>query len=361
MNFLPFVFAFFLTAFLTISAVKFFPRFGLLDNPKKYGLKRAPIPYFGGLVIFVGFLVSVLIFLPLSKEILGLLAGVILIVMVSFLDDAFELPSFVRLGFQILAAFLLVLGGVGIAHLTNPFGGIFDLTSFDWNIGSWWGGEYHLTLLADLFTVAWVLLLTNSLNWFDGVPGITSGIAALAALALFFLAAREGFHFFDQSVVVALSGILAGCAISFTFFNFPPPKILLGDTGSMFFGFVLAALAIFSGGKIATAALVLGVPLIDAVWVIFRRLKQKQSPFRGDFGHLHHRLVAAGFSDKRTVLTIYLTSAIFGAIALFVDTSFGKLIAFGGLFMMMLGVEWKLRNSLNAKAQKHLLGDIQKN
>jgi UDP-GlcNAc:undecaprenyl-phosphate/decaprenyl-phosphate GlcNAc-1-phosphate transferase len=316
---------------------------GLLDNPKKYGLRRKPIPYFGGLAIFVGFTVSVLVFLPLSKEIVALLAGVILLTTVSFLDDAFRLPPALRLFFQIVAAGILVIGGVGITHLTNPLGGAFDLTTFDWNIGALFGEEYHLTLLADLFTIAWVLLLVNSLNWLDGVSGLSSGIAGLASLVIFFLAARTGFHYFDQSTVIALAGILAGAALAFTIFNFPPPKILLGDSGSMLLGFVLAALAIFSGGKVATAALVLGFPLLDAAWVILRRIFSGQSPFRGDYGHLHHRLLAAGFSERKTVLAVYAASAAFGSIALFIDDSFGKLLALGGLFVVMLGVGWRLR------------------
>ncbi len=322
--------------------MKFFPRWGLLDNPKKYGLKRAPIPYFGGLAIFLGFFISVLVFVPLSKEIIGLLAGVVLLTLVSFLDDAFRLPPLLRLGVQILAAGMLIIAGVGITHLTNPFGGALDLTTFDWNLGLG-GAEYHFTLIADLFTIMWVLLLTNSLNWLDGVPGLSSGIAGLASLVIFFLAAREGFHYFDQSAVIALAGILAGAALAFTVFNFPPPRILLGDSGSMLLGFVLAALAIFSGGKVATAALVLGFPLLDAAWVILRRIFSGQSPFHGDYGHLHHRLLAAGFTERKTVILVYLASVAFGSIALFIDNSFGKLLALGGLFVVMLVVGWKLR------------------
>ena len=345
MNFLPLIFAFTLTFFLTISAIRFFPKLGLLDNPKKYGLKRAPIPYFGGLTIFATFVIATLIFVSPSKEVLGLLVGTILLTLTAFLDDAYRLPAWIRLAVQILAAAILVISGLGIDHLTNPFGGVFDLSALDWNIGQFWGGEYHLTLLADLFTIFWVVLLANSLNWLDGVAGLSSGIAGLAALVIFFLAARAGYHYFDQSAVIALAGILAGSALAFTIFNFPPPKILLGDSGSMLLGFVVAALAVFSGGKIATAALVLGFPLLDAVWVVLRRIFAGHSPFRGDYGHLHHRLLAAGFSKKQTVLTIYLASAAFGAIALFIDNSFGKLIALSILFLAMLLVGWKLRHT----------------
>ena len=188
MNFLPLIFAFVLTTFLTITAIRFFPRLGLLDHPEKYRLKRKPIPYFGGLTIFLALLISILIFLPLTKEVIGLLVGATLLTIVSFLDDTYGLPPALRLLVQFIAAGILVVAGVGITHISNPFGGVMDLTAWDWNIVLA-NGEHHLTLLADLFTVLWVILLVNSLNWLDGVPGLSSGIAGLAALAIFFLAA----------------------------------------------------------------------------------------------------------------------------------------------------------------------------
>jgi UDP-GlcNAc:undecaprenyl-phosphate GlcNAc-1-phosphate transferase len=326
-----------------LLAVKFFPRLGLLDNPTKYGLKRKPIPYFGGLAIFLGFLISVIVFIPLAKEVIGLLLGVVILALVSFLDDEKGLSPVLRLAAQILAGIILVVAGVGISHITNPLGGMIDFTTWDFPIFIGMN-EYHITLLADAFTVVWVILLTNSLNWFDGIPGLSSGIAGLAALVLFFLAAREGYHYFDQHTVITIAGILTGCAAAFTIFNFPPPKILLGDTGSMLLGFVLATLAIFSGGKVATAALVLGFPLLDAMVVIIRRVVKGKSPFHGDYSHLHHRLLAAGFTHKQTVIAIYLAAAAFGSVALFIETAFGKLIALLGLSVVMLAIGWRLRN-----------------
>lgn len=342
MNFFPLIFAFILTLFLTVTALRFFPKLGLLDNPQKYGLKRKPIPYFGGLIIFLVLLSSVFIFLPLTKEVIGLLLGAILIVSVSFLDDAHGVSPFWRLLVQVVAAGILVVAGVGITHISNPFGGVLDLTTFDWNF-VFANGEHHFTLLADIFTIFWVVLLVNSLNWLDGVPGLSSGIAGLAALVLFFLAARPEFHYFDQTAVISLAGILASSALAFTIFNFPPPKILLGDTGSMLLGFLLAALAIFSGAKVATAALVLGFPLLDAAWVILRRICQKRSPFSGDYGHLHHRLLAAGFTPRQTVFLVYLAVAAFGSVALFIDTAMGKFIALSILMTVMLIIGWRLR------------------
>lgn len=312
-----------LSLVLTFLAIWLFPKFNLIDQPQKYGLKRKPIPYFGGLAIFGSFVICALIFLPFSKEVLGLLAGASLLTLVSFWDDWVGLPVALRLGVQILAAGILLVSGIGITEISNPFGGTLDLQIF-------W--------LAEILTIIWVLSIVNAVNWLDGLPGLSSGITVIAALVIFFLASRPDFHFFDQSAVIVLSAILTGSALAFTLFNFPPPRILLGDTGSILLGFLLAALAIFSGGKIATAALVLGLPILDFGFVIVRRLLKKRSPFQGDLGHLHHRLLAAGLAKQLTVLIFYVVALIFGLSAIFLANTATKIIA----FLILLSFFWFL-------------------
>ncbi len=338
MDYLPFLTTFALTIVLTFLAVRYFPRLGLIDQPKKYRLTRAPIPYFGGLTIFVGILLSSLIFLPLTKEVLGLLTGMTLLTLVAFLDDRRGVSTLMRLGIQIFAGLILVVAGIGITQITNPFGGVLDLTAINWLVG--FGGEHHIFLLADIFTLLWIVALTNTVNWLDGIPGLASGVSGMAALVLFFLAARPDFHYFDQSSVMMLAEIIAGAALAFTFFNFPPPKILLGDTGSMLLGYTVAALAIFSGAKIATATLVLGFPLIDAIWVIFDRLRRRVPPWQGGEWdrerravHLHHRLLAAGYTERQTAFLIFTACATFGGAALLLTTALEKLIA-----LLILGI-----------------------
>ena len=320
---------------LCALALRLFPRIGLMDRPHLYGLTRAPIPYFGGLVIYSTFLILALLFVPMSRELLGLLAGISLLTLTSFIDDAYRLPPLIRLLAQVAAGILLALSGVGVDHITNPFGGTIALTALTTSF-TLFGYLYHLSLLGILFTVGWVVLLTNSMNWMDGVPGLCSGVAALAALTIFLLALRPDFHYFDQTSVSLIAAILAGSAGAFVAYNFPPPRILLGDTGSMLFGFILAALAIYSGGKIATAALVLGVPLVDALLVIIRRIALRRSPLRGDYSHLHHRLLAAGCTKPQAVLILYTASIAFGASALFITSSLGKLTALLILVLVML-------------------------
>jgi len=352
MPWLSFFTAAIITLVLTLAALRFFPLVGLMDNPKKYGHDRAPIPYFGGLVIFTAFLLLTLTFVPLTKEVLALLAGSTLLVTVSFLDDRYSLPALLRLAVQAIAALILIAGGIGISSISNPLGGVIDLMMIDWTImiGS---AEYHIDLLADGLALIWIVTLINAVNWMDGIPGLSSGVSGLSALVILVLAIRPDFHYFDQSTVITLASIIAGSAIMFTFFNASPPKILLGDTGSMLLGFIIGALAIFSGAKIATAALVLGVPLIDALLVISTRLLAGRAPWRGGEWdadrtpvHLHHRLLAAGYSERQVLGIILGTSAIFGSVALFVSGAGVKLAIFGIIAIGMLTLILRLKKQM---------------
>lgn len=308
------VFAFVLTVVFSFVAVRFFPKFGLMDRPAKYGLFRSPIPYYGGLAIFFGFVFSILIFVPLDRPLAGVLIALSLLVLVSFLDDYFSLHPFLRLFVQIFAGLIVVYSGVGIQSITNPFGTpfILDQWSFDF------AGQI-IFFLSALFTIFWIVLMVNSMNFLDGVPGLVSGVAFLASVTIFFLSIRSG-HVVDQTLVTYLSAILAACSAAFFLFDFPPPKILMGDTGSVMLGFLIAILAIFSGGKIATAFLIMGFPLLDALFTIVRRIAKRQAPWKGDLYHLHHRFLKAGFSQRQIVLFVCSISALFGGIALFLGT-----------------------------------------
>lgn len=331
-------FTFALTVLLTFLALKLFPKWGLMDRPHKYGLKRAPIPYYGGLVISVSFLISVAIFVPVKADLIGVLVAAGLLVLVSFLDDRYNLSPFLRLGVQILVAIIVVATGIGIHSLSNPFGPAIPLDTWLWHFEM---GQTLITVSvwSALFTVFWLVLLINSMNFFDGLHGLSSGVTAIAAFFLFLLSIRPNFHHVDQSVFSMLALILCFVALAFVLFDFYPAKILMGDTGSTFFGFMLAVLAIFSGGKVATVFLIMGVPILDAFWVIGRRLWQKKMPWQGDLLHLHHRLKDTGLSERQVVLLVYFFTFLFGLLALMSGT-WQKLIVAGVLvvFMIVLGV-----------------------
>ncbi len=295
--------SFLISLIFVLAALKLFPRLGLMDRPKKYGLKRAPIPYYGGLAIISAFVISLLIFVDIDLRVLGMLGGALLIGAVSFVDDFRGLHPVIRLIVQVLAGVVLVVSGVGIESLSNPFG---DAISFG--------------ALSALFTVIWVVLIVNAMNWIDGLHGLSSGVGTIASFVLFFLAIGPG-HSVDQSTFATIALILGSTLFAFWLFDFAPAKILMGDTGSMFIGFVLATLAIFAGGKVVTVLMVLGFPILDAFWVISRRVLSGVSPLKGDRQHLHHRLLQSGLSERQALLIIYASALLFGLMAIFLGTT----------------------------------------
>ena len=332
---LPAVFAFVMTFGLTMAALKYFPKLKLMDRPWRYGLKRKPIPYYGGLVIFFSFAVSVLLFVKMDAHVAGLLLGGLLIGGVSFIDDFKGLSPWFRLAVQVIAAIILVVSGIGIHSISNPLGSVIGLDSYWMNITL--DQVYQISVLSALFTIIWVVAVVNTMNWLDGLNGLPSGVTVIAALTLFLLSIRPGIHYDigSQVPVAMMSIILFATALAFWLFDFHPAKILMGDTGSMFLGFLLASLAIFSGGKVATAFLVLGFPILDAIWVIIRRIVRGKSPLKGDLKHLHHRLLEVGLAPRKALYLIYGLCAAFGGIAVFLE-GIQKVYAIIAMMLLMV-------------------------
>lgn len=329
--FLPVLTAFLLTLFFTKLALKFFPKWGLLDKPEKYGLTRKPIPYFGGLILYFVFLICLLVFAKIDKHLIGFLSAGGLLVAVSFWDDKKGLSPVFRLFMQFFVALILIFTGIGIEVITNPFGG--ELVLNNWQIPFKVNGVfYHFTILADLFTIIWVMGMINTMNWLDGISGLTSGIATIGGLTLGFLSLSP---IVNQPEIAMMCFVFATICFTFWFFDFYPPKILMGDSGSMFLGFVLAVFGIFSGGKVATAFMVMGFPILDAAWVILRRIREGNSPFKGDLKHFHHRLLEVGLTERKALIFIYFICVVFGVSALFLST-FGKFIAIVLMFLLMV-------------------------
>ncbi len=328
---LPFFSAFLLVVVLVLIALKKFPDWGLMDRPTKYGLRRKPIPYYGGLAIFFAFLIAALSFLPWDLNLLGMLSAGALIVLVGFLDDYFEVSPWVRIFIQFLAAVILAIAGIGILSINLPF---FGTIAF--------GDSF---LLSAGFTVVWMIAIVNAMNFLDGVSGLSSGVGIVAALTVFFLSIHPGVHEdpASQMGLAKVAVILAGVCLGFFLFEFPKPRILMGDTGSTFLGFLLATLAIYSGGKLATAFLVLGLPLLDAVWVILRRTFSGRKFWHGgDRAHLHHQLLDLGFSTSMVVLFYLLITALFGAAAVLFVNSQQKFFVIIGLFILSLFLAFSL-------------------
>jgi len=328
------LFGFLVTFFLVLGAFKVFPKIGLMDKPKLHGLKRKPIPYSGGILIAFTVLLGTILFLEPSRAIWSVIIGGVLITAVSFFDDRKGLSAFVRLGVQALAGIIVVFGGIGIRSITNPFGDPIVLDSLTWNVAG-----LEIWPLSAIFIIIWIMGMMNVMNWLDGLNGLSSGIGVVGAVVMFGLSIQQ-FHTVDQNTVSVMSILLAASALAFLIFEFYPARILMGDSGSMFLGFFLGVLAIFSGGKVATALLIMGFPVLDAAWVILRRLMQKKSPFKGDLRHFHHRLLYAGLSHRAALILNYSLAAAFGGIALFLGSAQQKLIALlvVGVLMLIFGL-----------------------
>ena len=350
--------SFVITLVLVVGGIFLFPKIGFMDKPAKYGLKRKPIPYYGGILIFLGFLISMFIFVEMSREIVGLLIGASMIVLVGFLDDYFDISPVVRLAVQIVAACVLVVFGVGILSITNPLGGVIVLDNLKWSFDllDW---HFVVPVLGGIFTIIWIVLITNTMNFLDGVAGLTSGVSFIAALTIFFLSVRPDLHtdMTSQLTVAVIALIVAFVSFAFLIFDFPKPKMLMGDTGSTLLGFLLASLAIFSGGKVATAFLVLGVPILDAAWVVLRRILSGKKPWQGDKKHLHHRLLDLGFKESTVLFIVYGLSVVFGLLAVFTSSSRQKLFVLVGLgILMVLFAVSIIYTSARAKKVSHKRG-----
>lgn len=343
--FLPAISAFILTLLSVLIALKVFPKIGLMDRPHKYGLKRKAIPYPGGILLYLIFLALALMFFEPTLKLVGLLVGGGILVLVSFIDDRIEIPAGIRFLIQIIIALIMVVVGIGVETITNPFGGYIMLNQYKF-ILQFGDVTINIMALSGLFTIAWILLITNTMNWLDGIPGLVSGITVLSGLTIFFLSISE---IVNQPEVATLALIVAMIALAFWIFDFYPPKILIGDSGSMFFGFLLAVLAIFSGGKIATAFLILGFPILDAIYVIIYRIYSKRAPWKGGEWdkyrkavHLHHRMLEFGLSERQVLVLIYMLCAIFGITALFLGTK-GKFWAIVIVAFMTVVISLVLR------------------
>jgi len=275
-------------------------KLGALDIPSARKLHTQPVPRLGGVAVYLAFLAGLLAFGAGGREMWGLVAGASLIVLLGTLDDIYDLPAKVKLAGQIATAAAVIPFGLQVEFVTNPVnGGLIYL--------GWWGIPV---------TVFWLVAVTNALNLIDGLDGLATGTAVIAAVTLAVVAWTEG-----HTEAAAPALILGAAALGFLRHNFYPAKIFLGDSGSMLLGFVLAATAVIGLTKSATAVsliipiLILGIPLFDTTFAVLRRCYRRRPIFNPDRDHLHHRLLDAGLTHRRAVLVVYGVDAVLGASA----------------------------------------------
>jgi UDP-GlcNAc:undecaprenyl-phosphate GlcNAc-1-phosphate transferase len=298
---------------LTPLVIKLAIRIGAVDNPNEATRKihERIMPRAGGIVIAGIFVTLSLVLTPgePTKAYWGALLASAVVFLVGLYDDVKRLSPWTKLVAQITAALVAIfVFGVGVEVISNPLGQYFDLSQVIMNVGS-----YSVPIISVLFSLMWMVGMTNTMNFLDGLDGLATGVGAIAALILFLVSVNPRI---DQPATAVLALILLGACLGFLRYNFYPAKIFLGDSGAYFLGMMLGSLAIISGAKLATALLVLGVPVIDALWSVVRRLAKGKSPFTADRGHFHYILLDAGLTQRQAVLLIYALSLAFGLFAL---------------------------------------------
>lgn len=315
-------------------------RLNIIDRPDNLRkLQTKPVALLGGWAIFI----ATSLVLWFSREYLtagdlinynwlGVWLGGLIIMIGGSLDDRYNLRPQQQIIFPLLAIIVVIIGGVGIKKITGLDGQLIFLNNWQISLFDWRGMMRHFVIIADLFTFFWLMGMMYTTKLLDGLDGLVTGLSGIGGLiiALFTLTTR----YYQQDIALA-SFVFAAACFGFLVYNWSPAKIYLGDGGSLLLGYFLGVLAIISGGKIAIALLIMGVPILDAAWVILRRLFSGRNPFKtADLQHLHHRFRKLGWSTKRTVIVYYSISLVFGLSALFLQSQ-GKRLALLLLFLLM--------------------------
>lgn len=297
-------------SFAATPLVKVFAqRVGAIDVPKDgRRMHDHPIPRLGGLAIFLGFLLSTLIFANIDRQVRGLLIGCIIIVVTGVIDDIAPLTWWSKLILQLLAALIAVFHGIRIEVFTNPV----LFSNREWLVLGW---------LSIPITVVWIVLVTNSVNLIDGLDGLAVGVSAIGSIAMLVIALLVS----EGNVAIILAALTGAC-IGFMPYNMNPAKIFAGDTGALLLGYVLSTMSVI--GLFKTYAIVsfllpflaLALPIFDTCFAIVRRIAHGQSPMHADRGHVHHRLIDMGLSQKQAVAILYCVSCVFGIAAVVLAT-----------------------------------------
>lgn len=299
---------------LTPLVKHFSLRFGFVDIPKdERRMHHQPIPTIGGLAIFSAFFLVVLVTSNLSRQLIGMLAGSMIIVLLGVVDDKYDLNAKFKFLIQILAAVIPVSQGCVIRYISNPL----PIADYPY---------LPLRFLAIPCTIIWIVALTNAVNFIDGLDGLSVGICSISCLAMGVIAMALG-----QSEEALILGILLGACLGFLPYNLNPAKIFMGDTGATFLGFMLGCMSVSGLFKVYTVIsfavpiLVLGVPLFDICFAFLRRLWNHVSPMHADRSHIHHRLIDMGFNQRQSVAILYLVASLLGILAVFASaTGSGK-------------------------------------
>lgn len=338
-----------LVAYVMTPPVKrFAEKVGAIDVPKdNRRVHDHPIPRMGGLAIFIGFMLSLIFFVPMSTKVTGLLVGSVIIAVMGGVDDIVSLNPWVKLAGQIVAALVAIRCGLVFDVISNP--NIFAEEAY-----------IEIGWLSIPLTMLWIVGCTNAVNLIDGLDGLAVGVSAISSLTMLIVSL-----FVSEPVVSIILAALTGACLGFMPYNLNPAKIFMGDVGSQLLGFVLSTASIMGLFKLHAIItffvplLALALPLADTIFAFFRRILHGQSPFKADKGHFHHRLLAMGLNQKQVVAVLYGISAVLGLLAVLMagDSMAVKIICLVAAFIISLGIWLKVfKNNPNLRehhAEEH--------
>lgn len=349
---IAFLLAFITTFVVTPHTMRLAKKVGAIDIPNDRRVNKKPMPRLGGLAVISGFFVST-IYLLISTSIegkinlfgeetyyvkfIGYVVGIIILGITCYIDDVKGIPSWIKLITQIIAAIIVVACGIRIENISIPFT----------------EGKLVISGIASyVITICWILGITNAINLIDGLDGLSSGVTLISCLSLLMVFALNE----SPLIAIILVTALAGALVGFLPFNFSPAKTFIGDTGSNFMGFSLAIISILGVAKTYTALvliapiIILGMPIFDTIFAIFRRIikgKSLKAVFKPDKGHLHHKLMAKGYTQRQAVLIMYGITAILGMFAvILLESGIWKALSFALLIVAIVAIGYRDFNKL---------------
>lgn len=350
----------FITAFVaTPYTIRLAKKVGAVDVPNDRRINKKTMPRLGGLAVIAGFLISAIYLVVsmiierkinllednLNKKLLGILGGVTVLGAICYIDDVKDVKPLIKLIGQLIAAIIVVSSGIVINNFTIPF----KENSIIIN-----------EILSYIITIIWIIGITNAINLSDGLDGLSSGITLLSCISLIIVFSLNA----SPLIAIVLTTALAGAILGFLPYNFNPAKTFIGDVGSNFMGFLLSIISIMGVAKTYTAIvliapiLVLALPILDTIWAIIRRIvktKSLKGVFKADKGHLHHKLVARGYTQKQTVLILYGVTATLGMVAIILlDSGIWKALSFALLVIAIVALGYKDFVKLNLFKTKEM-------
>jgi len=313
----PILASFVATAILVPLCIPLINKLKLIDDPKTHKhpalLHKKPIPRGGGLPLFFGIVITGFFFLPITRVTISLFSAGLLALVVGTIDDRYDISRYFRLLVNVICGIIVVSSGVTFPFITNPLGGILHLDTIRIAFTLL---SFHITIaLSDVLALIWIVWVMNMLNWSKGVDGQMPGVVAISSFIIGILSLR--FALSEQPTYIAAytAFLITGASLGFLLYNFYPAKIFPGYGATAIY-LLLASISLLSSVKLATAILVMGVPLIDGVFTLFRRVFSGKSPFWGDKRHLHHILLKKGLSQRGVAFLYWFFSAVLGIIAL---------------------------------------------